>query len=154
MEMVSNKPYHYVDVYILCIYAEVDGLNLVLSSHQQHPTLSLCSSSSKAERTKVEHGFQRYEACIRDIPTHTLHLRTFEVSILPSWVVEEWNGRESDHFYSSCQVAWGFFNKFSKQTLLSSSFDSLGSLNVYVSLPRHLTCLFFILLLVMAIRGA
>ena len=24
------NPYHYVDVYILCIYAEVDGLNLVL----------------------------------------------------------------------------------------------------------------------------
>ena len=116
--------------------------------------LSLCSSSSKAERTKVEHGFQRYEACIRDIPTHTLHLRTFEVSILPSWVVEEWNGRESDHFYSSCQVAWGFFNKFSKQTLLSSSFDSLRSLNEYMSLPRHLTCLFFILLLAMAICGA
>ena len=78
----------------------------------------------------------------------------FEVSILPSWVVEEWNGRESNHFYSSCQVAWGFFNKFSKQTLLSSSFDSLRSLNVYMSLPRHLTCVFFILLLVMAICGA
>ena len=46
------------------------------------------------------------------------------------------------------------FNKFSKQTLLSSSFDSLRSLNVYMSLPRHLTCLFFILLLVMAICGA
>ena len=48
----------------------------------------------------------------------------------------------------------GFFNKFSKQTLLSSSFNSLRSLNVYMSLPRHLTCLFFILLLVMAICGA
>src|SRR6185312_11436351 len=44
----------------------------------------------------------------------------------------------------------GVFNKFPKQTLLSSSFDSLRSLNVYMSLPRHLTCLFFILLLVMA----
>ena len=84
-----------------------------------------------------------------------LALVNFEVSIMPSWVVEEWNGRESNHFYSTCQVAWGFFfNKFSKQTLLSSSFDSLRSLNVYMSLPRHLTCLFFILLLVMAICGA
>src|SRR6185503_21370680 len=44
--------------------------------------------------------------------------------------------------------------KFSKQTLFSSSFDSLGSLNVYMSLPRHLTCLFFILLLVTAICGS
>ena len=48
----------------------------------------------------------------------------------------------------------GFFNKFSKETLLSSTFDSLRSLNVYMSLPRHLTCLFFILLLVMAIYRA
>ena len=48
----------------------------------------------------------------------------------------------------------GFFNKVSKQTLLSSSFDSLGPLNVYVSSPRLLTCLFFILFLVMAICGA
>ena len=48
----------------------------------------------------------------------------------------------------------GFFNKFSKQTLLSSSFDSLRSLNVFISLPRLLTSLFFTLFLVMAIRGA
>jgi len=31
------NPYHYVDVYILCIYAGVDGLNLVLKSRQQLP---------------------------------------------------------------------------------------------------------------------
>ena len=48
----------------------------------------------------------------------------------------------------------GFFNKFSKETLLSSSFDSFRSLNVYMSLPRHFTCLFFILLLVMAVCRA
>src|SRR6185436_4015238 len=29
------NPYHYVDVYILCIYSRVDGLDLVLKSHQQ-----------------------------------------------------------------------------------------------------------------------
>ena len=38
------------------------------------PTVSLCSSSSKAKRTKVEHDFQMYEASIRVIPTHTLYL--------------------------------------------------------------------------------
>ena len=38
--------------------------------------------------------------------------------------------------------------------MLSSSFDSLISLNVYMSSPRHLTCLFFTLLLMMAICGA
>jgi hypothetical protein len=50
---------------------------------------------------------------------------------MPSWVVEEWNDLESNHFYSSCQVDWDFFNKFSKQSFLGSSFDSLKSLNVY-----------------------
>ena len=69
---------------------------------------------------------------------------------MPSWVVEEWDGFESSHLNSLCQVTWDFFSEFSKQTLLSSSFDPLRSLNVYMSSPRHLTCLFFILLLVMA----
>ena len=32
--MVSNNPYHYINVYILCIYAGVDGLDLVLESRQ------------------------------------------------------------------------------------------------------------------------
>ena len=40
---------------------------------------------------------------------------------------------------------------FLKQTLLRSSYDSFLSFNMYISLPRHLTCLFFILLLVMTI---
>ena len=31
------NPYHYVDVYILCIYAGVDGLILVLKNRQQKP---------------------------------------------------------------------------------------------------------------------
>ena len=33
------NPYHYVDVYISCVYAGVDCLNLVLSSRQQHGCL-------------------------------------------------------------------------------------------------------------------
>jgi hypothetical protein len=73
---------------------------------------------------------------------------------MPSWVVEEWSGFESSHLNSLCQVAWDFFNEFSKQTLLSSLFDSLRLLNVYISSPRHLTWLFFILLLTVAICGA
>ena len=36
---------------------------------------------------------------------------------MPSWVVEEWNGIESIHFYSLCQGAWDFFNKFFKNEL-------------------------------------
>ena len=64
----------------------------------------------------------------------------------------EWSRIKSHLLLMSSSL--GFFNKFSKQTLLSSSFDSLRSLNMYMSLPRHLTCLFFILLLVTAICGA
>ena len=36
MELVSNNSYHYVDVCISCVYAGVDGLDLVLKS-RQHP---------------------------------------------------------------------------------------------------------------------
>jgi len=32
-------PYHYVDIYILCIYAGVDALNLVVKSRQQNATI-------------------------------------------------------------------------------------------------------------------
>jgi hypothetical protein len=47
----------------------------------------------------------------------------------------------------------GFFNKFSKQTLLGSSFDSLKSLNGY-SPHQGIRLPFFNLLLMMAIYGA
>jgi hypothetical protein len=72
---------------------------------------------------------------------------------MPSWVVEEWNDLESNHFYSSSQIVWDFFNKFSKQTLLGCSFDSLKSLNVYS--PRQgIRLPFFNRLLKMALYGA
>ena len=32
------NPYHYVNVYILCIYVGVDGLDLVLKSRQHSPS--------------------------------------------------------------------------------------------------------------------
>ena len=35
------NPYHYVNVYILCIYAGVDGLDLVLKSRQHSLNLPL-----------------------------------------------------------------------------------------------------------------
>ena len=35
------NPYHYVNVYILCIYVVVDGLDLVLKSRQQHHTRAI-----------------------------------------------------------------------------------------------------------------
>ena len=34
VELVSNNSYHYVDVCISCVYAGVDGLDLVLKSRQ------------------------------------------------------------------------------------------------------------------------
>ena len=71
--------------------------------------------------------------------------------MLGSWGME-WSWIKSLLLLMSSSL--GFFNKFSKQTLLGSSFDSLRLLNVYMSLPRHLTCLFSILILVMAIYGA
>jgi hypothetical protein len=54
----------------------------------------------------------------------------FEVSIMASWVVEEWNSLESSLLNSVCQVAWDF--------CYVVSFESLKSLNVYMSSPMHL----------------
>jgi hypothetical protein len=76
------------------------------------------------------------------------------VSIMLSWVVEEWNSHESNHFCSPCQATWSFAIIFQNKPLLSSSFDSLRSLNVYMSSPWHYNCLSFILLLMMVICGA
>ena len=43
----------------------------------------------------------------------------FEVPIMPSRVVEEWNGLESSHLNSLCQVAWDFFISFQKKSCLA-----------------------------------
>ena len=40
------NPYHYVDAYILCIYAGVDGLDLVLKSRQQRRRCDCAGSGS------------------------------------------------------------------------------------------------------------
>ena len=94
-------------------------------------------------------GMTRAEEVFQTIPA----LVNFEVSIMPSWVVEEWNGIESSHFRSSCQVAWDFSISFQNKLCLAPHLILSGR-SMCLSLPRHLTCLFFILLLVMAICGA
>ena len=66
----------------------------------------------------MKHNFQRYETSIRDIKRH-LALVNFEVSIMPSRVVEEWNGLESSHPNSLCQVAWDFFINFQNKPCLA-----------------------------------
>ena len=102
--------------------AGVDGFISNLRTVNNTPTLSLCSSLSEGERTKVKHNFQRYEASIRDIPNHTFSSAKCElcgVSIMPSWVVEEWNDHESNHFCSSCQVTWGFAISFQNKPCLA-----------------------------------
>ena len=38
---------------------------------------------------------------------------------MPSWVVEEWNGHESNHLCLSCQVTWGFANSFQNKPCLA-----------------------------------
>ena len=45
------NPYHYVDIYISCIYAGVDGLDLILKSCQQSTIwfVLLCSGRAKGQ---------------------------------------------------------------------------------------------------------
>jgi hypothetical protein len=38
---------------------------------------------------------------------------------MPSWVVGEWNGHESNHFFSLCQVTWGFAISFRNKPFLA-----------------------------------
>ena len=45
-------------------------------------------------------------------PTHV----NFEVSTIPSWVVEEWNGLESSHPCISCSENLGFLTDFQIKT--------------------------------------
>ena len=52
------NPYHYVDVYISCVYAGVDGLDLVLSSRQQC-TVSLANMAS----ILVLFNFNDFKSC-------------------------------------------------------------------------------------------
>jgi hypothetical protein len=102
----------------------------------------------RREIGQVGYGNQRYETNIRDITSHTCFLWTL-------WSV----------YYATLttmnQLPWLLITNtwdfwwFSKIKLcLASSFDSLGSLNVYMSSPRHWTCLSFIILLMVAICGA
>ena len=100
----------------------VDGFISDLRTVNNSPTLSLCSSSSKAERTKVKHEFQRYEVSIRDIPNYTLHLWTLKCLSVPSWVVlgswgMEWSRIKSLPLLMSSSL--GFFNKFQNKPCLA-----------------------------------
>ena len=95
-------------------------------------------------------GMKRAKEIFQLIPC-TCELWTVYHAILSSWGMERYWIKSLLLLMSS---SLGFFNKVSKQTLLSSSFDSLRSHNVYMSLPRHFTCLSFILPLMMAICGA
>ena len=56
----------------------------------------------------------------------------FEVSIMPSCVVEEWNGLESNHFCSSCQVAWDFSIGFQNKPCLAPHLILLDRSMCYV----------------------
>jgi hypothetical protein len=53
---------------------------------------------------------------------------------MPSWVVEELNGHESNHFWSSCQVTCGFAISFQNKPCLAPHLILLyRSINVYKS---------------------
>jgi hypothetical protein len=82
-----------------------------------------------------------------------LALVNFEVSIMPSWVVEEWNALESNHFYSSCQVDWDFSISFQNKPCLDPHLI-LSNRSMCIILTKALDLSFFILLLMMAIYGA
>ena len=80
----------------------------------------------------VDHASSNF-TLFQALPTHV----NFEVSITPSWVVEEWNRLESSHPLLSCSENLVFGKIFKLKTRLCSSNDYLGSLNVYSFSPMH-----------------
>jgi hypothetical protein len=118
-------------------YAGIGGIKVVLNSRQQLPHTRPLLVPSKGSQIKVVHDILRYEASIRDIPNHILHLWTMWSvyhAILGSWRMER-SWTKSLLLIMSSNL--GFCNGFQNKPCLASSFDSLRSLNVYLSLPRH-----------------
>jgi hypothetical protein len=106
-------------------YAGIDGLEWYLTAINNSPHTWPLLVLGKGRANQVGHDIQKYEASIRDVPNHTLHLWTLWSvyhAILGSWGR---NGHESNHFCSSCQVTWGFAISFQNKSCSASSFDSL-----------------------------
>ena len=40
----------------------------------------------------MKQDLKRYDASIKDIPSHSSYLVDFEVSTMSAWAVEKWNG--------------------------------------------------------------
>jgi hypothetical protein len=134
VEIFSIKPYSSFDDYfsiILCRnWRHKSGLN-------NCPPLTFARPQVKGVKSRwymISKGMKWAYEILQTIPC-TCGL--CGVAITSSWVVEEWNGHESNHLCSSCQVTRGFVINFQNKPLLSSSSNSLRSLNVYTSSPRH-----------------
>jgi hypothetical protein len=82
-----------------------------------------------------------------------LALVNFKVPIMPSQVVKEWNDLESNHFYSSCQLAWDFLISFKNKLFLAP--DLVLSYRFMCKiLTEALDLPFLILLLMTTIYGS
>ena len=90
-KLLEINPTTMLDVSHLWFYAGIDGVILVLNSHQQN----LMWNKFFQDTIQVHKLFQA-------IPV-PVNFCTFAVSNLPSWVTDEWNGRDSSPSCFSCQ---------------------------------------------------
>jgi hypothetical protein len=93
VEIVSiNPPILVLMITFHSYYAEIDDVKVVHNSCQQHPHTWPLLVPSEGSQIKMVHDIQKYEASIRDIPNHTLHLWTLWSvyhAILGSWGMEQ-----------------------------------------------------------------
>ena len=97
----------------------------------------------------MKQDFKRYDANIKDIPSHTSYLVDFEVSTMLPWAVEKWNSIDTKSSQSPMNHTWSFYNFCNWE--LSSYFSSNGtlkSLNSVYILTKALMLCFYILLLI------
>jgi hypothetical protein len=86
----------------------------------------------------MKQDFKRYDANIKDIPSHTSYLVDFEVSTMSPWVVEKWNGVGTKSSLSPMKHTWSFYNFFAIENLAHTSQMVLSNHSrVFVSSPRH-----------------
>ena len=93
----------------------------------------------------MKQDFKRYDANIKDIPSHTSYLVDFEVSTISPWAVEKRNGCDTKSSLSPYEAYLEFLYFWNwKHSSYFSSNGTLKSLNgVYILTKSFWICLLF-----------
>ena len=93
MELISNNSYHYVDVCISCVYAGVDGLDLVLKGCQQPSSSTTMQPTRLGPKTRWDLG------CVTQLPSESLRDYIKRYFANPNTIMEVDDGDVIYHFH-------------------------------------------------------